>query len=125
MIKGTGNDIIEIARIAKSYERYGARLLQRVFTEGEAAYCAARKRIAQHLAVRFAAKEAVAKALGTGIKDGVSWRGIEVVRAPGAAPQIVLHGGAAAVAEKLGVKTMHISLSHSDTHAIAFAIAEG
>ena len=125
MIIGTGNDLIEIERIARSYERYGGHLLRRVYTEAEAAYCKARKRTAQHLAARFAAKEAVAKALGTGMKEGVAWRGIEVTREPGRAPRIVLHGRAAEVAAGLGIKTIHISLSHSDSHALAFAIAEG
>ena len=125
MIIGTGNDLIEIDRIARSYRRYGEHLLRRVYTEAEAAYCKARKRTAQHLAARFAAKEAVAKALGTGMKDGVAWRGIEVTREPGRAPRIVLHGRAAALADELGVRTVHIALSHSETHALAFAIAEG
>ena len=124
MIIGTGTDIIEIERIARAYERYGARFLNRIFTGAEAAYCTARPKPAQHLAARFAAKEAVAKALGTGLKEGVGWRDIETLRRPGSAPRVVLHGGAKKAAERLGIRTVHISLTHNRDYALATAIAE-
>ena len=115
-----GVDIIEIDRIAATYERYGARFLNRVYTPGEQAYC--RGRPAQ-LASRFAAKEAVMKLLGTGVR-GVAWREVEVVRQRGQAPQVVLHERAAARAERLGIVRIAISLSHSRDFAVASCVGE-
>ena len=115
----TGVDIVEIERVAGVLARYGDRFLRRVFTPGEIAYCRGR---APNLAARFAAKEAVMKALGTGFR-GVGWRDVEVVRAPSGAPSPRLHGRARRRAARLGVAEIAISLSHSRDYALAFAAA--
>ena len=114
----TGVDIIEIERIQRALERWGDRFLRRIYTEDEAAYCRGRP---PNLAGRFAAKEAAMKALGTGLR-GVGWKDIEVVRASSGAPSVLLHGRAKARAEKLGVREMSLSLSHSRSYAVAFVV---
>src|SRR4051812_26520662 len=126
MVMGLGTDIIEIARIAASVARFGDRFLTRIYTPGEIAYCKARpKSAAQSLAARFAAKEAGAKALGTGISRGVSWKELEVTRTPGEPPQLRLAGRAAERAAKLGVSRISVSLTHSAESAIAVVVMEG
>ena len=115
-----GVDMIEIPRVRRVAERYGQRFFNRVYTEREQRYCRGR---APQLATRFAAKEAVMKALGTGIR-GVPWKDVEVVRRPGRAPTIELHGKAAAHAERMGIRQIAVSLSHSNEMAIAFVVAE-
>ena len=115
----TGVDIIEIRRIAAVLERYGERFLRRVYTSSELEYCRGRP---SKLASRFAAKEATMKALGTGVR-GVSWKDIEVARAPSGAPSILLHGRAKARAERLGVSEISISMSDSQDNAVAFVVA--
>lgn len=115
-----GVDIIEISRIAQAVKRWGDRFLLRTYTEGELAYCRGR---APQLAARFAAKEAVMKALGTG-RRGVNWRDIEVIRHRSGAPSIKLHGRGAKVAERLAVSQVAISLSHSREYAVASVIVE-
>jgi holo-[acyl-carrier protein] synthase len=124
LVIGLGTDLMEISRIERSYERYGDAFLQRVFTPGEIAYCMAKKNFAESLAARFAAKEAGAKALGTGISRGVSWRELEVKRQPGQRPELHLNGRAAEVAARLGIKRLSLSLSHSRTDSIAIVVAE-
>ena len=125
MVVGIGTDITEVPRIARSIERHGDRFLQRVYTSGEIAYCLARQKSAnQSFAARFAAKEAGAKALGTGISRGVSWKELEVVRAPGQAPQLRLSGRAAARAQQLGVTRISLSLTHTAETALAVVIME-
>ncbi|HEX4065555.1 MAG TPA: holo-ACP synthase [Acidobacteriaceae bacterium] len=119
MLVGTGIDLIEVPRIAQSIERYGQRFLRRVFTDEEIAYCSARAASAESFAARFAAKEAAAKALGTGIQHGVSWKELEVRRAPGQRPTLHLAGRARAIAGQLGVR--HVSLSLTHTEALAMA----
>ena len=114
----TGVDIIEIERIGRALERWGQRFLHRIYTAGEISYCRGRP---QNLAARFAAKEATMKALGTGIR-GVGWKDIEVVRHQGGAPSIYLRGRALLRAEKLGVKELALSLSHSRDYAVAFVV---
>ena len=114
----TGVDIIEISRIARTLERYGERFLQRIYTPGELEYCRGRP---SKLASRFAAKEAMMKALGTGVR-GVGWKDIEVTRAPSGAPGIRLHGRALARAERLGVLEISVSMSDSQEHAVAFVV---
>ena len=111
----TGVDIIEILRVKRVFEQYGDRFLKRIYTEGEIAYCRSR---APQLASRFAAKEAVMKLLGTGVR-GVRWKDIEVKRNRGMAPSITLHGTALARAELIGLNHVAISLSHSDEYAVA------
>ena len=115
-----GVDIIEISRIRRVAERYGRRFFRRIYTERELAYCRSR---APQLASRFAAKEAVMKALGTGIR-GVRWRDIEVVRTRGLAPTIQLHGTALARARRLGIEHLAVSLTHAQEYAAAFVVAE-
>jgi holo-[acyl-carrier protein] synthase len=125
MVLGIGTDMIEIARIEHSLARYGDRFLARVYTTGEIAYCRRKvKTSGESFAARFAAKEAGAKALGTGISHGVSWPEFEVTRKPGQRPELVLHGRAAAIATHLGIKRLSLSLTHSRDHAIAVVIAE-
>lgn len=119
MILRTGVDLIEVNRIAESIERYGARFLNRVFTELEQRECAGR---VPSLAVRFAAKEAVAKALGCGIGD-VTWLEIEVRSDVRKAPYLVLSGEGERVANELGLKTWSVSLSHTESQAVAFVVA--
>jgi holo-[acyl-carrier protein] synthase len=119
MIVGTGIDLIEVARIHRSIERYGDRFLRRVFTDAEIAYCSARASSAESFAARFAAKEAGAKALGTGIQSGVSWKELEVRRTPGSRPTLVLTGRARAIAGQLGVTNVSLSLTHTASLAMA------
>jgi holo-[acyl-carrier protein] synthase len=125
MIAGTGTDLIEISRVADSIERYGDRFLQRIYTEAEIAYCQRKRHnAAESFAARFAAKEAGAKALGTGIAKGVAWSEIEVTHLPGGRPTLRLHGRAAARAASMGVTAAHLSLSHSRDMAIAVVVLE-
>ena len=124
MIVGGGVDMIEIARIAEALARYGDRFCQRIYLPEEIRYCRSKKNDAESFAVRFAAKEAAAKALGTGIQHGVAWRDIEVARAPSGRPTLLFHGRAAEVARKLGVRNAVISLTHSRTQALAQVLLE-
>ena len=126
MIIAIGTDAIEVARVQRAVDhpQWGERFRRRVFTPGEIAYCTKRRRNAESFAARFAAKEAVMKALGTGYAKGVWWRDIEVVRESGA-PRLVLHGGAAARAAALGITRWHLSLTHTEGQALAYVIAEG
>lgn len=125
MIVGTGIDLTEISRIEHSIERYGSRFLNRVYTAAEQAYCLRKRKSAESFAARFAAKEAGAKALGTGISYGVNWLEIEVVRPPGARPTVQFHGRAAKFADRLGVKHAALSITHSKDMAMASVILEG
>lgn len=124
MIVGTGIDLIEIERIQQSVDRFGKRFLDRIYTPAEQAYCLRKRRSAESLAARFAAKEAAAKALGTGISRGVSWLEIEVTRAPGGRPGLLLSGRALQIAERLGVACALLSLTHSTTVAMASVVLE-
>ena len=117
-IIGLGIDATEIARVAATIERYGDRFLDKVFTEGEIAYCRARRNAASSFAARFAAKEAAMKALGTGYSRGVFWTGIEVVRR-GGPPQLRFHAGAAARFFAMGATASLLTLTHSQELAIA------
>ena len=117
-IIGVGLDATEIDRVAQMIEQYGDRFLRRVFTDGEIAYCQARRDFASSYAARFAAKEAVMKALGTGHSQGVYWTGIEVVRRHGP-PRIAFHGGAAARFASMGGTSSLLTLTHSRDLAIA------
>jgi len=124
LVIGLGTDLIEIARIERSVERFGEAFLRRVYTPGEIAYCQRKKNSAESLAARFAAKEAGAKALGTGISRGVSWREFEVRRQPGQRPELHLSGRAEEIAERLGIRRLSLSLTHSRLLAMAVVIAE-
>jgi holo-[acyl-carrier protein] synthase len=122
---GIGTDIIECLRVAKMIERHGELFITRVYTPHEIEYCTARKAATQHYAGRFAAKEAVLKALGTGWTRGIHWQDIEVRNEMGGQPRIVLAGAARDLAAKMGIAQMQISISHCRTHATAFAVAVG
>jgi holo-[acyl-carrier protein] synthase len=124
MVLGIGTDMIEIGRIEESAARYGERFLERIFTPGEIAYCRQKKTSGESFAARFAAKEAGAKALGTGISRGVSWKEIEVRRSPGQRPTLHWSGRAAEIAGAMGVKRTSLSLTHSRTVAMAVVIIE-
>jgi holo-[acyl-carrier protein] synthase len=123
MIVSVGCDLVFVPQLRGVLERRGERFLERVLTAGERAYCAAKLDSVRSVAARFAAKEAVMKVLGTGWAQGVSWQGIEVVREPGHAPQIRLHGRTAELARARGIAHIHLSLSHSGEYAQAFCVA--
>lgn len=124
-ILGIGTDIVECLRIAQMIERHGELFITRVYTDHEIAYCNARKTATQHFAGRWAAKEAVLKALGTGWRRGISWRDIEIRNDRAGAPTVVLRAGARDVFEHSGIERMHITISHCRGHAVAYALAEG
>jgi holo-[acyl-carrier protein] synthase len=124
MLIGTGVDLIEVERIARSIERYGERFLRRVYTDHEIAYCSRKRSGAESFAARFAAKEAGAKALGTGISRGVTWNEFQVVRNPGGRPVLELRGRAALLAKELGVRAISLSLTHTASLAMATVMME-
>jgi holo-[acyl-carrier protein] synthase len=124
MIVGSGIDLVEIARIQMSMDRFGQRFLDRVYTAAEQAYCLRKRKAAESFAARFAAKEAGAKALGTGIRNGVNWLEIEVVREAGGRPAIQFHGRAAQVAARLGVTHAALSITHTTALAMASVVLE-
>jgi holo-[acyl-carrier protein] synthase len=124
MIAGSGIDVIEIARIQHSMDRFGGRFLNRVYLEAEQAYCRRKRNAAESFAARFAAKEAAAKALGTGISFGVNWLEIEVVREPSGKPGLRFHGRAAQIAGMLGVVRSALSLTHTAQLAMASVVLE-
>lgn len=122
----TGIDICEIDRIAQALDKYGERFLHKTYTEGEVEYCLSRPRLtAQRLAVRFATKEAVSKALGVGMNrlgwsKGINWKEVEVLRDTKGAISVRLSGGAKELEKKLGIDEWSVSVSHSKTNAIAY-----
>lgn len=121
-VLGIGVDLVEVERIQHSLSRFGERFMKRVFTDGEIAYCQSMKFPARHFAARFAAKEAVSKAFGTGIGKAMSWRDIDVHKKETGEPYLVLHGGAHALAQTRTIKSSWISLSHTDHHAVAMIV---
>lgn len=121
MIQGIGVDIIEIQRIQLSIERFGETFLRKIFTDTEIAYCKSKKNPAQHFAARFAAKEAVSKALATGWSGEFEWKNVEVSNELSGKPNVVLHGKTAQALQKSKV---YLSLSHSETSVVAFAVIE-
>ena len=124
MIVGIGTDIVVISRIERLVERYGPRFLNKVYTEREQEISSRRGNAAEAWAARFAGKEAVMKALGTGWTGGVKFREIEILPDPRGKPEITLHGRTAEVAAERGATRSHISLSHDQDFAVAFAILE-
>ncbi len=123
-IIGTGIDIVECLRIAQMIERHGELFITRVYTDAEIEYCTARKAATQHYSGRWAAKEAVLKALGTGWRRGISWRDIEIRNDRKGAPTVNLRAGARDVMEKAGIRRLHISISHCRSFAVAHVVAE-
>src|ERR1700728_551431 len=121
---GLGTDLIETRRVQESIDRFGERFLERIFTAGEQAYCLRKRNAAESFAARFAAKEAGAKALGTGISQGVGWLEIEVVRQPGGRPSLQFHGRAAQFAARLGAAHVALSLTHTSELAMASVVLE-
>ena len=124
MILGTGIDLAEVARIREAVERHGERFIQRIYTPVEIAYVERKANKFERFAARFAAKEAGMKAIGTGWRKGVRWQDFEVVNLPGGRPTLRLHGVAAEVAAGMGVKRIHLSLTHTAEQGMAFVILE-
>jgi len=122
---GIGIDVVEVDRIADAIERHGEPFLARIFTPGERAYCEAQKRPALHFAARFAAKEAIAKAFGTGIGKDLGWLDMEIVRRPSGEPAVELTGTGKAHAATVGIAEVKISLTHARDYAAANAVAVG
>lgn len=122
MIVGLGTDIVEVERIAKMIERHAASFVNRIFTPNEIAYCQQRKFSAEPFAGRWAAKEAVMKALGTGFIQGTHFQEIEVVTEESGRPRIVLHGSTAELAKQLGIGEILVTMSHCREYATATAI---
>ncbi|MDK3162342.1 holo-ACP synthase [Kamptonema cortianum] len=124
-ILGTGLDLVEIERITAAMDRHGQRFLQRIFTSEELAYCEKLKFPEKHLAARFAAKEAVAKAFGAGIGGALGWLDISVGRNDSGKPAIIFSTKAQALCRETGVTDSFLSLTHTDTHAAASVILTG
>ncbi|MBS1830106.1 MAG: holo-[acyl-carrier-protein] synthase [Acidobacteria bacterium] len=124
MILGTGIDLAEVGRIRDAVERYGEKFIQRIYTPVEIAYVERKANKFERFAARFAAKEAGMKAIGTGWRKGVRWQDFEVVNLPGGRPTLRLHGVAAEVAAGMGVKRIHLSLTHTAEQGMAFVILE-
>ncbi len=119
---GIGIDVVEVERIGSSIAEFGEKFLQRIFTEAERDYCLSQKRPAIHFAARFAAKEAIAKAFGSGIGKEVSWLDMEIVREPSGEPKVLMSGAGGAYAETLNVVDIKISLTHAEHYAAANAV---
>jgi holo-[acyl-carrier protein] synthase len=124
-IIGHGIDMTPTQRIARMVAEHGDHFLTRVFSERELTYAMGRKRRDEHLAARFAAKEAVLKALGTGWSGGIGWTDVEVTLQPSGAPGVQLHGRALEIATAMGITGWHLSLTHTEETAMASAIAVG
>ena len=124
MILGLGIDLIEVARIEASHEKFGGRFLSRILLPGEISYCLSHKKPGPFLAARFAAKEAISKAFGTGIGAQLGWQDMEVCRKESGEPFVILHGKGKKLFEERGAKNVLISLSHTEIHATAMAILE-
>lgn len=122
---GMGLDIVEVARIQASFEQSGEAFLRRILLPDELAYCLAYKNPAPQLAARFAAKEAVSKAFGTGLGGQIGWLDIEVCRKESGEPFVVLHGKGMELFQKRGAKQLLVSLSHTENYATAVAVLEG
>ena len=125
MILGVGIDIIEVERIRASHERFGERFLKRILRPDEIAYCFTHAQPAPFLAARFAAKEAISKAFGTGIGRQLGWQDMEVKRKQSGEPYVVMHGGGHDLFATRGARFLHLSLSHTAAHAAAVAVLEG
>ena len=122
---GIGTDIVECLRIAQMIERHGELFIGRVYTPHEIGYCSARKAATQHYTGRWAAKESVLKALGTGWSRGVSWRDMEIRNDGDGNPRVALAGGAKEISDSMGINEFLVSISHCRSHATAIAVALG
>ncbi|MBI3015343.1 MAG: holo-ACP synthase [Candidatus Tectomicrobia bacterium] len=122
---GIGVDMVEVERIAGVIQEWRERFLNRIYTEGEIRYCQRKRDPYPSFAGRFAAKEAVFKALGTGLRQGVRWKEVQVVRKPGGPPTIELQGRTREISERLGVRKIFLSLSHTKGVAVATVLLEG
>ena len=125
MILGIGIDIIEVERIQKSFEKFGERFLKRILHPGEIKYCLSHRVPAPFLAARFAGKEAISKAFGTGIGAQLGWQDMEIGRKASGEPFVILHEAGQKLLQTRGGRTVLISLSHTQVHATAMAILEG
>ncbi len=125
MIKGIGVDIVDVGRVEGLLERFGDRFRTRVFTDNEQRYAARSVKQAERLAGRFAVKEAVLKAFGTGKSQGILWRDVETVPGPMGRPQVAVHGAARTWMDRLGGRVIHVTISHDGGRAVAFVIIEG
>lgn len=125
MIIGIGIDIVSVSRIKDAEKRWGRRFLDRVFTEREIKYAMLHKSPHSRLAARFAAKEAMTKAMGTGFTGGITWKDIEVLNKDSGRPEIILHGKVREIAESMEVKGIHLSISHDGDYAVAQVVLEG
>ena len=123
-VLGIGVDLVECARIQHSLDRFGEKFLHRIFTDGEIEYSMSMKFPARHLAARFAAKEAVSKAFGTGIGKAMSWRNIDIRKKPSGEPFLVFSGPAQELAKQRGVISALITLSHTEHHAVACVVLD-
>ena len=124
-VLGIGVDLVECSRIEHSLERFGEKFLHRVFTEGEIEYSMSMKYPARHLAARFAVKEAVSKAFGTGLGKAMGWRNIDIRKKKSGEPFLIFSGAAQELATKRGVTSALITLSHTDRHAMAAVVLQG
>jgi len=124
MILGIGIDIIEVARIQAAYEKHGQRFIERILRPAEIEYCLTHKIPGPFLAARFASKEAISKAFGTGICGQLGWQDMEVCRKPSGEPYVVLHDKALELMQQRGGHAIHLSISHTQVHATAIAILE-
>ena len=122
-ILGIGTDVVEVLRIAQMIERHGELFIQRVYTPFEIDYCNARKAATQHFAGRWAAKEAILKAVGTGWSKGIAWHDVEIRNEITGRPAVFIRGGTRDVLEQLGVGPIMVSISHCRSHATAYALA--
>jgi holo-[acyl-carrier protein] synthase len=125
VILGTGIDIVETQRISETLERFGERFLNRIFHETEIAYARSMKTANLHLAARFAAKEAISKAFGTGIGEQLGWKDMEIRRRDTGEPYVVMHGRGLDLMKSRGATAIHVSLSHTESYAAASAVLEG
>lgn len=124
MIVGIGVDLVETARVREGIDKHGDRFVRRLYTQGEIDYCEKFKNRAERYAARFAAKEAVFKALGTGWREGVRWLDVEVTNLPSGKPELRLQGRAAELAQSLGVTRTAVSISHADHYAVVQVVFE-
>ena len=125
MILGIGIDIIEVSRVASSLEKFGDRFLQRILRPDEIKYCFTHKFSAPHVAARFAAKEAISKAFGTGIGSQLGWQDMEIGREESGRPFVMLHDAGTRLLAERGGHIVHVSLSHTQNYASALAVLEG